>query len=194
MAPFDTFYLTALAFVIERATNRSVSIIAFAAGETPNGFSVSSVEMQTKSEYTYDPGTGPITVEVDSSLVTISGKRTQFAQAFTMCLLVINWALTIGSTYITLLVVVRRDEKMNDAVLLLPVTIVLTIPTLRNLYVGLPTFGIYIGRPCSHILIQELTPLSDTFGFFLQMMTVALCSMILLYVIGLRRIDKSPVI
>ena len=119
MTPFDTFDLTALAFVIERATNRSVPIIAFAAGETPNGFTVSSVKMQTKIEYTYDPGTGPLTVEVDSSLVTISGKRTQFAQAFTMCLLVINWALTIGSTYITLLVVVRTDEKMNDVVLLL---------------------------------------------------------------------------
>ena len=65
-------------------------------------------------------------------------------------LLVINWTLTIGSTYITL-VVVRTDEKMNDAVLFLQVTIVLTIPTLRNLYVGLPTFGIYIGRPCSLI-------------------------------------------
>ena len=60
-------------------------------------------------------------------------------------LLLINWALALGSTYVTVVVVVRRD-KVHDGVLLLPVTIILTIPTLRGLFVGSPPFGIYLGR------------------------------------------------
>ena len=62
-----------------------------------------------------------------------------------MSLALINSALTISSAYITLLVVVRR-EKMNDSFLVLPVTVVLTIPALRGLHVGSPPFGIYLGR------------------------------------------------
>lgn len=142
--PFDTYSLSALAFVIEKATNKSVPIITFAAGEGPDNFVVSSIRAQTKNNYAYDSGTGPTTVEVGSSMIVMTVKRSQLARAFTVCLLLINTALTIGSAYITLLVVFRRGG-MNDTVLLLPVTIVLTVPALRGLYVGSPPFGIYIG-------------------------------------------------
>jgi len=144
MVPFDVYYLNALAFVIEKATNRSVPIITFATGEGAENFVVSSIQTQAKNNYTYNPGTGPTTVEVESSLVFITVKRSKLAQAFTVCLLLVNTALAICATYITLLVIVRRDG-MNDGVLLLPVTIVLTIPTLRGLFVGSPPFGIYLG-------------------------------------------------
>ena len=36
-------------------------------------------------------------------------------------------------------------------------------------------------------LVHGLMPLSDTFGFFLQMMVVVVCSMVLLYTVALPR-------
>ena len=145
MVPFDDYYVAVNAFVIEKETNKPVPIVAFGACEGADDFFISSVEGQAKINYTYDPGTGPTTMEVDSSVTSLTVKRSHLAQAFTMCLLIINWALAIGSTYITLAVVIRR-ERVHEGVLLLPVTLVLTIPTLRGLYVGSPPFGIYFGR------------------------------------------------
>ena len=144
-APFDSYNFHASVFVIEKATNKSVPIVAFAAGEGPENFIVLSTNEPTESFFTSDNGTGPNTVLVESSVVSVVVKRSQFARAFTLCLFLVNWALTVGSVYITLLVLVRTG-KMDPAVVLLPVTLVLTIPTLRNLYVGSPPFGIYIGE------------------------------------------------
>ena len=144
--PFDSYSFEAFVFVIEKATNKSVPIVTFAAGEGPNGFIVSSTEDSVVSNYTYDSGTGPTIVEVPSSITLITIERSRLARAFTMCLLLVNSGLAIGSTYVMLLVFFRRDG-LDSTVLLLPVTIVLTIPTLRSLYPGSPPFGIYIGRP-----------------------------------------------
>ena len=63
----------------------------------------------------------------------IEVKRSPLAQAFTTCLLIIGWAVYF------------RKEKPSDAILLFPLAVVVTIPTLRGLYVGLPPFGIFIG-------------------------------------------------
>ena len=142
--PFDGYHFTAFVFAIEKATNKSVPIVVFAAGDGPENFILSSVEQQMNSTWTYDSMAGPITVVVESSVVEITVKRSQLAQAFTVCLLLVNAALAAGSVYVTLLVFVRR-EGVNDALLLLPVTTILTIPALRALYVGSPPFGIYLG-------------------------------------------------
>ena len=144
MVPFDTYSISVVAFVIERATNNSVPIVTFAACEGSDNFFISSVGTSMISTRHYDPGTGPTTAEVYSSVAQITAIRSQLAQAFTMCLLFINWALALGSGYVTFVAVVAK-EKVNEGVLLLPVTIVLTIPTLRSLYVGSPPFGIYLG-------------------------------------------------
>ena len=142
--PFDAYTFTASVFVIEKATNKSVPIITFGAGGGPENVVLSSIEQRTNNAWTYDPGTGPTTVAVESRMIQILMKRTQLAQAFTVCLLLINGALTAGSVYVTLLVIVRK-EAVNDGLLLLPITTVLTIPALRGLYVGSPQFGIYLG-------------------------------------------------
>ena len=145
MTPFDSYDLTAFMFMIEKPTHTPVPIVVFAASEGPHNFVVSSSQTRTYSNFTYKSDTGPITIKVESAVIRIQVKRSKFSGAFTLCLVLINSTLTIGSAYITLLVVVRR-ERMNDSLLLLPVTVVLTIPALRNLYVGSPPFGIYIGR------------------------------------------------
>ena len=132
-APFDFYLLSVLAFVIEKATNQSIPIVTITVGQAPNNFEVSSTELEA------------LNGGVRSTVAYIEVKRSQFAQAITMCLFLVNWALTTGSIYIVFLVIFRR-ERINEAVLVLPITIVLTIPTLRNLYPGSPPFGIFIGK------------------------------------------------
>jgi hypothetical protein len=144
MAMFDACSLTVSTFATENATNRTVSIVTFAAGKAVNNFLVSSVEAETKNNYTYDSGAGPTTVEVQSGVIDIGARRTRLAQSFTLGLLLVNLALTIGLTYITL--VIFRTEGINGTVPLLPAIIVLAIPTLRNLCTGLPPSVIAIGK------------------------------------------------
>jgi len=183
--PFEAYSLAVSVFVVEKATNSSIPIVKFAVGDSPDNFFVSSTEDREvlMSPFIYDPGTGPTEISAQSSVIDILVKKSQFAQALTICMFIINWALTVGSVYITLVVTFRK-EGGSDAILLLPVTIILTIPTLRNLYVGSPPFGVLIGKSRalrSQIPVRVLTLLSDTFGFFLQMVIVAVCSMVLVY-------------
>ena len=185
MTPFESYFFTASVFVIEKATNKSVPIVAFAAGEAADNFIVLSNEEDTKSRFTYDSGVGPTTVEVESRVVSIEARRSRLAKAFTMCMLLINWGLAIASVYVTVaLIVVPRKEKMEAAVFLLPVTVVLTIPNLRGLYVGSPSFGIYIGESRALIFGFGTDVALDSFGFFLQMMTVAVCSIVLMCIVA----------
>ena len=221
MVPFDTYSASLVAFVIERATNNSVPIVTFAACEGSDKVFISSVGTSMISTRNYDPWTGLTTADVYSSLTKITAIRSQLAQAFTICLLLIDWALALGSAYVTFIVVVAK-ENVHEGVLLLPITIVLTIPTLRDLYVDSPPFGIYLGRSwvlrfwfradaalryiwvlladndscmlSPQVLVQGLTQISDTFGFFLQMMIVAICSMILLYVIATPSVQDRRVL
>ena len=145
VAPFDTYDIVATVIVIEKLTNRSVPIIMFAADGGSNNFVISSEDGSILSNYIYDPGTGPTEVEVGSRITHIMVKRSQLARAFMVCLLVINLTLTVGSAYVTVLVLTRR-ERIHEGIFLFPVTAILTIPALRNLYPGSPPFGIYIGR------------------------------------------------
>ena len=133
--PFDGLLFTASIVVIDKATNKSLPIIAFEVTDLANYFVISSSDSST---------TGGVLD--DSGWMWFEAKRSIFARAFTMCMFLINWALTMGSVYITILVVALRKEKIDAAFLLLPVTIVLTVPTLRGLYVGSPPFGVYIGK------------------------------------------------
>jgi len=145
VAPFDAYSLGTSVFAIDKATDESIPIVALTVGGATSSFDVSSTEVETTSNYTYDSGTGQTAINVHYKIAHIEVTRSRFAQALIMCLFLVNWALTTASIYIVVLVVFRR-EGMDDAVLLLPVTIILTIPTLRGLYPGSPPFGIYIGK------------------------------------------------
>ena len=145
MAPFDSYSFDVFVFAIEKNTNTSVPIATFAASEAPDNFIISSIDVETTSSYTYDSGTANTTVEVDARVASIVARRTLFARGLTMCFLIVNWALTVGSIYIMFTVIFSR-EGIDDTALLLPVTIILTIPALRSLYAGSPPFGIYIGK------------------------------------------------
>ena len=157
MAPFDAYSLDISALVVGKDKNTSMPIATLMVGQAPDNFRVSSAEVKTTGKYTYNSGTQSITLEAPSKLVYIDVRRSGFAHVLTLCLFLINWALTIGSVYIVLLVVIRK-EGLNDAILLLPVTIVLIIPALRGLYAGSPPFGIFIGKS----LAPDLSSSTDT--------------------------------
>jgi hypothetical protein len=130
IASFDAYFLIS-AFAIENTTDKPVHIVTFAAGEASSNFVISSVETETKDNYTSRFRDRLTTVEVKSSVIDIEARRTRLARAFTLCLLHVNWTLTIGSIYIASLVF--KTEEINNTVLLFPITIVLAIPTLRTL-------------------------------------------------------------
>jgi len=61
-----------------------------------------------------------------------------------MCSWIVNWALSAGTMYITLAIIVDT-QKVTDVVLALPITVILTVLAIRALYVGEPPFGILLG-------------------------------------------------
>jgi len=145
IAPFDDYLINAFAFVIDKATNQSVHITRFSTADPLNNFVTFAHDMDTVNEFTYETGNGTVvTIHAESRALEVIIHRSILAQAFTMCMLLVNWALTIGSIYITLVMLVKR-ERMSEAVLALPITVVITIPVIRGLFIGSPPFGILLG-------------------------------------------------
>lgn len=143
--PFHRYKFTALAFVVEKATNKSVPIVTFAAGDPgPGDFTTTSVMHPTLNKFTYDIGGGPTTVDINSTTIITTVRHSNRARALTISMFAINWILTICSVAIAL-IVLRRRGGVKDGVALLPVTVILSIPTIRSLYVGPAPFGIYLG-------------------------------------------------
>ena len=144
MTPLDQYEFTVFAFAVEKATNKSVPIAVFAVGDAgPGDFTTTSETVPSRNEFTYDTGNGPVTMEVGSYTTFAKVKHTTRAQALTLSMFVINWVLTLCSLVITVTVADRRE--MPSGVALLPVTVILSIPAIRSLYVGSPSFGIRLG-------------------------------------------------
>ena len=190
IAPFDDYLINAFAFVIDKATNQSVHITRFSTADPLNNFVTFAHDMDTVNEFTYDTGNGTtVTIQAESRALEVVVHRSILAQAFTMCMLLVNWALTIGSIYITLVMLVQR-ERMSEAVLALPITVVITIPAIRALFIGSPPFGILLGTLRRNFLnwfaFADSSPFSlpDIAGFFFQIILVALCSLALIYVVA----------
>ena len=145
--PLDQCYFTTFAFVIESSTNKSIPITLFAVGDSADGpvdFTTTFFEVETRNNFTYSTEDGPVTVEVESRTMLTTTKRSNNARALTFSMFAINWILTLGSVAIAL-VVFRRRGEVKDGVAFLPITIILSIPTIRSLYVGSPPFGIVLG-------------------------------------------------
>jgi len=149
--PFDHYKFTASAFVVEATTNTSIPI-TLAVGDAgpgdPSDFITRYKSESTTTVFTYDTGNGPVTVEVESRTVQARVKRVARARALTLSMFAINWVLTLCSVAIAMNVVIK--EKAKDGLDILPVTIILSIPAIRSLYIGSPPFGIYLGTHCNY--------------------------------------------
>ena len=159
--PLDRYRFTTFAFVVERTTNKSIPITMFAVGDGDGGpvdFTTTFVEVETRNNFTYNTPDGPVTVEVESRTMVATTRRSNNARALTFSMFAINWILTLGSVVIVVVVFMRRGE-VKDGVAFLPITVILSIPTIRVLYVGSPPFGIFIGMCQNRIApFRELTP------------------------------------
>jgi hypothetical protein len=143
--PLDRYNFTTFVFVVEKATNTSVPITVFAVGDIgPGDFTTTSTAIPTKNQVVYDTEDGSTTVEVESSTIFATIKHSIRTRALTFSMFAINWVLTLCSVTIAS-IVVRRRGKVEDGVALLPITVILSTPTIRNLYVGSPPLGVFLG-------------------------------------------------
>ena len=146
MTPLDEHWFTAFAFALENVTNKSTPITTFAVGDAgPGDFTTTYEMVPSTNQFTYDTGDGPITTGVGSYTTFAKVKHSTRARALTLSTLLINWVLTLC---ISAIVGHRRGVK--DGVALLPITIILSIPAIRSLYVGSPPFGIFLGGYRNH--------------------------------------------
>ena len=133
LAPFDDYTLNVEAFVIDTATNKSLPILKLSAADpTDNFYAYNQLDWDTENTFNR--------ARVPSRHLKMHLKRNFLSKIFTLILLVVNWLLTVGCLRITLVSVVGHEE-LSEGVLLLPITVILTIPALRELYVGAPPFG-----------------------------------------------------
>lgn len=154
--PLDQYWFVTFAFAIESATNKSIPIVMFAIGDGiygPVDFTTTYDEVAARNNFTYNTEGGPVTVEVESRAVLAKIRRSVGARTLTFSMFAINWVLTLGSVAIAVVALLRRGE-VNDGVAFLPITIILSIPTIRSLYVGSPPYGTPLGmhQNCSAIL------------------------------------------
>ena len=141
LAPYDVYVLDTEAFVIDTATNQSLPILKFSAADpTDNFFADDQIDWDTESTFNGQ--------RVPSKHLQIRIKRSSLSKIFTIILLLVNWFLTAGCLRITLLSVVGHEE-LGEGTLLLPITVILTIPALRALYVGSPPFGEHLEKRTS---------------------------------------------
>ncbi|KDR76883.1 hypothetical protein GALMADRAFT_417399 [Galerina marginata CBS 339.88] len=155
--PFDTFHLgTNLIAMSPESNTTSFKITTVGFSDYVNGFVpvFDAVPSRTRINGTI----------VDSHYGELTVSRNNTARTFVMILLIVNWALTGVVVYITAGTLVL-GSKIGDGILVLPVTVILTLPALRALFVENPPFGILI----------------DILGLFMQMIIVSLCSLILLF-------------
>ena len=139
LAPYDDYVLDADAFAIDTATNQSLPILGFSAADpTDNFYADNQVDWDTESTFNGQ--------RVPSKHFQMRVKGSFLSRIFTIVLLIVNWLLTAGCLRIILVSVVGHEE-LGESTLLLPITIILTVPALRQLYVGSPPFGEYLTTP-----------------------------------------------
>jgi hypothetical protein len=108
--------------------------------------------------------------------IKLSISLSSVARAFSIVLFAVNWGLALIVMFMTISLVVeknRNNAQIPDSVLAMPVTIILTIPALRALFIGNPPFG--------NVL--------DVLGLLPQMIIVAVSSLVLMVVMA---VDIKP--
>uniref|UniRef100_A0A8H7Y199 Uncharacterized protein n=1 Tax=Psilocybe cubensis TaxID=181762 RepID=A0A8H7Y199_PSICU len=156
--PFDFYHSGSDFFVINANDNSSLPVIKAVFADPVNNFAPQSTETRTKALVN---GT---LIESRNTVVNLS--RTLNAKMYTILLFIVNWGLTLLVAHITTLVIC--GQKLGEGIVVLPLTMILTMPTIRGLFVENPPF--------------------DSVGIVLQMIVVSLCSVLILIPI----VSKEP--
>jgi len=162
--PWETYNLATTFVAVNHKNNTVLPILRVAPVDSANDFSPAFLDW---------PSTIPFngTAEATSRSMYLFLKRTPLAKAFSVTIFAVNWLLTGLVVFVTVVAFQRSKERMPDALLLLPVTVILIVPSLCALMAGSPAFGILL----------------DTLGLFPQMIIVSLCSFLLLLRISIKK-------
>ena len=139
-APTDWYSFSSFVIAIDTTTNKSIPIIGFQIANAGSN-SFSTISEATPSRTNLALNGSSTTVAVDSMTLFAKLQRPVAALAITYSMFAINWALTIFSIITTLIASFR---EVNIAVALLPITVILTVPMLRGIYVAAP-YGVFLG-------------------------------------------------
>ncbi|TBU42732.1 hypothetical protein BD309DRAFT_991488 [Dichomitus squalens] len=164
--PFDVFYFETTATALNPDTNVSIPIIQMSVDGATNTF----VPHMRTSLMTRSPARDPITGDyIVSHTIQYVLSRTLLTRVFVMVLFTVNWILTFAVLYIA--ASASTGMPVSEGLLILPLGVILTIPSLRALWVDGPAFGILL----------------DVLGTFTQMVLIALASVYLLVRVALRQ-------
>lgn len=180
---FDHFVFRAFVFAIDPTTNHSLRISMFAVTGTLGDFVLHSHDIASINTFVPDPGNGSIATEIESRVLEVNIKRSAITKVLAICLSLFNWSSAVASVYITALVTHGKLEA-DSLLVTLPFSTTITIPTIRSFYTNSPPFGTSIGVYTFHLFhlhISWFDPFhSDAVALFVQLLTVSLCSLVLL--------------
>lgn len=136
--PFDGYQLDTT-FLALSPSNESVPILGLRPISSTNNFHPAlRSDMDTMST---DANGAPVT----SRTMEMAFARTGFAKTYVMTLFIVNWGLTAVVVFIT--VSAGVGQEVTESILLLPISVILTIPALRALWDGAPAFGMSCASP-----------------------------------------------
>ncbi|GJE87179.1 hypothetical protein PsYK624_032620 [Phanerochaete sordida] len=165
--PFDGYQLETTFLALASSSNTTLPILGLRPISSTDNFSP-ALRFDRATLGADANGTEAPTRTLEMALA-----RTGFARTYVMTLFVVNWGLTAVVVFIT--VSAGVGQEVTESILLLPISVILTIPALRALWDGAPAFGLLL----------------DSCGTFLQMVIVSVCSMFLVLQIGLNKDNKA---
>jgi len=132
--PLDVWYHRTVFMALDHSTGEPLPILRLAPVDFADDFLPYIIaEIQTVS----NNGTS----DLSSRVVKTKFRRTGLSIAFNFIIMAVNWLLTIAVLFSSLIAFRLKQSTMPESLLLLPITVILTIPALRVLMIGSPTFG-----------------------------------------------------
>ncbi|THG99209.1 hypothetical protein EW026_g3087 [Hermanssonia centrifuga] len=131
--PFDGYQLDTTFTAIDHETNQSLPILVLRAIDATDNF-FPTLRYDSATEAEDENGATILTRTMEFALA-----RTGFAKTYVLSLFIVNWALTAVVAFITVSAGVGRP--VQDSILVLPLSVIITIPALRALWDGAPAFG-----------------------------------------------------
>jgi hypothetical protein len=131
--PWDVYFLTTVFIAVDHENNATLPILKLAPVDSANDF---------LPDFTDSPATSHFngTTDTPSRTVSLTLRRTPLVKAFNLTIYAVNWLLAVMVLFITV-VAFHGKKKMPEVLLLLPVTVILIVPSLRALMVDSPAFG-----------------------------------------------------
>ena len=131
--PWDVYFLTTVFIAVNHENNITLPILKLAPVDSANDFLPDFTDSSVRSHFNG-------TTDSPSRMVSLTLRRTPLSKAFNLTIYVVNWLLAGMVLFITV-VAFQRNKKLAEVLLLLPVTVILIVPSLRALIVNSPAFG-----------------------------------------------------